>query len=63
MTGRMRVRLSVDWLLFSALLNWHTNARNHGKHFNDYWQPYSGPEGSHMQIKNSTCKLKIVHAN
>ena len=30
---------------------------------------YGGPEGSHMQIKkllqikNSTCKLKIVHAN
>ena len=24
---------------------------------------YGGPEGSHMQIKNSTRKLKIVHAN
>ena len=29
---------------------------------------YGGPEGSHkfkmlLQIKNSTCKLKIVHAN
>ena len=24
---------------------------------------YGGPEGSHMQIKNSTCKLKILPAN
>ena len=24
---------------------------------------YSGPEGSHMQIKNSTCKLKILPTN
>ena len=24
---------------------------------------YGGPEGSHMQIKNCTCKLKILPAN
>ena len=32
-------------------------------HSNVALENYGGPEGSHMQIKNSTCKLKFVHAN